>query len=77
MTRSELHEIVDSYKKISKYIILRFVTLTFDTKETILRNFIAKASSLLNSISLLIKEDQTGEATAIYRLLIERYFYVE
>jgi len=77
MTRSELHEIVDSYKKISKYIILRFETHTFDTKETILRNFIAKASSLLNSISLLIKEDQTGEATALYRLLIERYFYVE
>ncbi|MCJ7933435.1 MAG: DUF5677 domain-containing protein [Chryseobacterium sp.] len=77
MNRLELYEIVESFKNVSHIILLKFELHPFNTKETILRNFIAKASSLLNSISILIKEDQIGEATALYRLLIERYFYIE
>lgn len=77
MTKLELFELVESYKKVSHFILLKFDMFELDTKETILRNFIAKSNSLLNSISILIKENQIGEATALYRLLIERYFYLE
>lgn len=73
----KLLELVDSYKRFTKVVILTFVNGNLDTKNQILRNFIAKAHSLVNSISLLLKEEQEGEAMALYRLLIERYFYLE
>ena len=74
---SELLELVESYKRFTKFVILVFETDSLDTKNQILRNFISKSHSLLNSISILLNQEQEGEATALYRLLIERYFYLE
>ncbi|WP_026838874.1 DUF5677 domain-containing protein [Gillisia sp. JM1] len=75
--KKELIELVDSYKRITRFVILIFENDKSETKQIILRNFIAKSHSLLNSISILISENQEGEAMALYRLLIERYFYLE
>lgn len=74
---NELLELIESFKRFTRFIILTFDKSSLDTKNQILRNFIAKSHSLINSISLLLKEEQEGEAMALYRLLIERYFYLE
>jgi hypothetical protein len=74
---NELSELIESYKRLTKFVILTFDQSNLDTKNQILRNFIAKVHSLINSISILLKEEQEGEAMALYRLLIERYFYLE
>lgn len=73
----DLLTIVESYKRFTKFAISKFESERLDIKNQILRNFILKAHSLLNSICLLVKEEQEGEAMALYRLLIERYFYLE
>lgn len=77
MIKDNLFEIVESYKKVTHIILIKFDNFNFDAKETVLRNFIAKSHSLLNSILILVKEDQIDESKALYRLLIERYFYLE
>lgn len=74
---NELTALTESFRRFTKFVILTFDQSNLDTKNQILRNFIAKAHSLIRSISLLLKEDQEGEAMALYRLLIERYFYLE
>src|SRR5690606_5936527 len=73
----ELEGIVDSYKRISQFFILIFENNHLDTKHQILRNFTAKTHSLLNSISILLSHNIEGEAMALYRLMIERYLYLE
>jgi len=75
--KEELDKIVVSFIKLTKFVILVFENNTSGTKENIRRNFIAKSNSLLNSISILISANQEGEAMALYRMLIERYFYLE
>ena len=74
---NELIKLVESYKRITKIVIIVFDDPNSDTKNIILRNFISKSHSLLNSINILLKEDQEGEAMALYRLIIERYLYLE
>lgn len=73
----EILELIESYKRLTKFVLLTFDQSSLNTKNQILRNFIAKSHSLINSISILLKEEQEGEAMALYRLLIERYFYLE
>ncbi len=73
----ELYELTESFKRVCKFVILSFEQSNLNTKNQILRNFIAKAHSLVNSISILLNEEQEGESIALYRLLIERYFYLE
>lgn len=73
----ELLELIESYKRFTKFTIMAFDQKSLDAKNQILRNFIAKAHSLINSISLLLEAEQSGEAMALYRLLIERYLYLE
>lgn len=70
-------DLIESYKRFSKFIIMLFDESKLDSKNQILRNFIAKAHSLINSISILLNAEQEGEAMALYRLLVERYFYLE
>jgi hypothetical protein len=77
MHKNNLFEIIESYKKVTHFILIKFDDFNLDTKEIILRNFIAKSHSLLNSISILVKANQIDESKALYRLLIERYFYLE
>lgn len=75
--KKEHTEIVRSYENLTKFIILRFESLELKIKDKIIRNFIAKSFSLLNSIYILIDHNQEREAMALYRLLVERYLYLE
>lgn len=74
---NELILLTESFKRVTKFVILKFESSDLNVKQEIIRNFIAKSHSLVNSIYLLLDEDQEGEAIALYRLLIERYFYIE
>lgn len=74
---SEYTEIVDSLERITKFIIIRFESIELTTKDSLVRNFIAKSYSFLKSINILLTAGQEGEAHALYRLLVERYLYLE
>ncbi len=74
---TEYIQLTESLKNVSKFVVINFDDSELNVKQIIIRNFIAKSHSLLQSIFLLLQEDQEGEAIALYRLLIERYFYLE
>lgn len=74
---SEYTKIVDSLKRMTKFIIIKFESKELTTKDSLLRNFIAKSYSFLRSINILLTAGQEGEAHALYRLLVERYLYLE
>ena len=54
----EILELIESYKRLTKFVLLTFDQSRLNTKNQILRNFIAKSHSLINSISILLKEVQ-------------------
>lgn len=75
-----LKKILNSLEKISIVTIEKIDELekssSLTIKEIILRNFIGKSFSLLNSIQLLLTNGQEGEASALLRLLSERFFFL-
>lgn len=75
--KEEYNQIVKSFENVTKIAMLRIEVFEPTFKDVILRNFLAKSLSFLKSIHLLVTNHQYGEAMALYRLLIERYIYLE
>lgn len=75
-----LKKIFNSLETVSIITIEKIAELeksnSLSVKEVILRNFIGKSFSILNSIHLLLTNSQEGEATALLRLLNERFFFL-
>lgn len=82
MTNNRLTEInydrvINSLENVTKGILHSFVFENLTIKEIIIRNFIAKSFSLLNSVNLLQQTKQFGESAVLYRVLVERFLYLK
>ncbi len=77
LSDSEYENIFNSIEKFTKGALHLFALKNLDIKEIIIRNFIAKSFSLLNSILLLQQSRQFGESTILYRTLVERFVYLK
>lgn len=66
-----------SLENATKGILHSFAFADLDIKEILIRNFIAKSFSLLNSINLLQRTKQYGESVILYRVLVERFLYLK
>lgn len=69
--------ILKSLDNVTKGILHSFALNELDIKRIIVRNFIAKSFSLLNSILILQQERQYGESVILYRGLVERFIFLK
>lgn len=75
--KNEYEEIFNSFEQLVVFILTIFQTQnTVSVKDNIIRSLIAKSFSLYKSIYILVKNKQEAEAMSLYRILIERYFYL-
>lgn len=77
LSDSEYENIFNSIENFTKGSLHLFALKNIEIKEIIIRNFIAKSFSLLNSIFLLQQSRQFGESAILYRTLVERFVYLK
>lgn len=70
-------KVFKSLDNVTKGILHSFALSELDIKRIIIRNFIAKSFSLLNSILILQQEKQYGESIILYRVLVERFIFLK
>ena len=76
LPESEYGELIETLRVFTTLLLFEFARSPTGVRDTIIRNFIARGATTLDSISRLWPEHRYGDCWALHRTLVDRLFHL-
>ena len=76
LSEPEYRELIGTLRVFSTLLLFEFARSPTGVRDTVIRNFIARGATTLDSISRLWPERRYGDCWALFRTLVDRLFHL-